>query len=61
MRNNEIISDFTEKSQRTTRELEKLSDEQAKSLIEIDELRNKRSLLQAEKNSLQKALTKEVI
>lgn len=61
MRNNEIISDFTEKSQRTTRELEKLSDEQAKSLIEIDELRNKLSLLQAEKNSLQKALTKEVI
>jgi hypothetical protein len=52
--------DFTEKSHKTSREIEKLTDEQAKSLAEMDELRNKISLLQAEKNSLQKSLTKEI-
>jgi len=52
--------DFTEKSYKTSRELDKLADEQAKSLVEIDELRNKINLLQAEKSNLQKSLTKEI-
>ena len=61
LKNNEIINDFSEKTHKATRELEKLTDEQTKALAEITELRNKITLLQAEKNSLQKALTKEVI
>ena len=60
MKYNEIITDFTEKSYKASRELDKLTDEQTKLLKQLEELRDKLSITQAEKNSLQKSLTKEV-
>ncbi len=55
-----MFLDYTEKSYKTTRELEKLSDEHARVLNELDELRNKLHAVQAEKDELQKELTKRV-
>lgn len=60
MKYNEIIADFTDKSYKATREIDKLADEQAKLLKQLEELREKLSVTQAEKNALQKSLTKEV-
>ena len=52
--------DFTEKSAKTARELERLAEEHAKLISHTDSLNNKLVLLQAEKDALQKQLTKQV-
>jgi peptidoglycan hydrolase CwlO-like protein len=53
--------DYTEKSYRATRELEKLSDDHTRVLNELDDLRNKLHAVQGEKDELQKELTKRVL
>ena len=59
-KNQKIISDFTEKSAKSARDLERLSEEHAKLISHTDSLNNKITLLQAEKDALQKQLTKQV-
>jgi hypothetical protein len=59
-KNQQVFLDYTEKSYKTTRELEKLSDEHTRVLNELDDLRNKLRAVQAEKDELQKELTKRV-
>ncbi|CAF0730129.1 unnamed protein product [Brachionus calyciflorus] len=59
-KNQQIISDFTEKSYKINRELEKLTDEHAKVLTEMDGIRNKLSLVEKERDDFQKRLTKQI-
>lgn len=59
-KNEAIISDFTEKSYTARRDLERLSDEHSRTLTVIDELKEKIGTIDAERNALQKRLTKEI-
>ena len=59
--NQKIISEFSEKSAKNARELERLGEEHAKLLNQTDDLKNKLNNLQIEKETLQKQLTKQVI
>lgn len=53
-KNSQIIADFTEKSHRASRDLEKLSDEHAKVLQELDDIKKKLTENESEKDTLQK-------
>ena len=59
-KNLQLVSEFTDKSFKTSHELDKLSDEHSKCLKECDELKMRITSIQAEKEALQKKLTKEV-
>jgi len=54
-----IIAEFTEKSYVVRRDLERMTDEQAKSFVLIEELREKVKCVEADRNALQKLVTKE--
>ena len=59
-KNQQLISDFSEKSYKTNRELEKLTDEHAKIIGELDEIRNKLITVETERDNFQKKLTKQI-
>ena len=60
LKNEAIVKDFTEKSYVARRELERLSDENSRALVAIDEIRERLEKSEAERSGLQKKLSKEV-
>ena len=60
-RNEAILLDASEKSHKMSRELEKLAEQHADSLLHIGELKEQIKQLESTKNEFQKKLTKEVI
>lgn len=59
-KNEAMFADFTEKSYIARRDIDRLSDEYAKSLTRIDELKERIFELETEKGSIQKKLSKQV-
>jgi hypothetical protein len=56
-----MVSEFTDKSHKSSRELERQIEENSKLLSEINELKDKLNTINMEKDALQKKLTKEVL
>ncbi len=59
-KNFKLVSEFTDKSHKSSRDLERQIEENGKLLNEINELKDKLNTINMEKDALQKKLTKEV-
>ncbi len=60
-KNEKLVAEFTEKSYVARRDLERMSDEQAKSLAAIEELTERVKCVELERNELQKRVAKEAL
>lgn len=59
-KNYQIVQELSEKAYKSTRDLEKLAEEHAKLIDEIDELKKQLNSAEVERDSIQKKLTKQV-
>ncbi len=60
LKNGQMIAEFSEKSHKSSRDLERQIEENGKLLNEIHDVRDKLNVASMEKDALQKKLTKEV-